>query len=202
MKCKICGTELADGAKVCSVCDTRVSTPAASDRRRESKFGRVIKRFDFKSESKSVLISQIISCVISLFLATRCFSAAGNARGYFMSDVREGLSLLGALLLVFAVLDIVYALLHKHLYDGRFLSVNEFGLVGIGAGQSVLGFLDLKNEHYEAMYDDIVSIQKAQFGTTLCINTENNKINITLPAKRQKEAIQEIERASGITIAK
>lgn len=177
MKCRICGTELTSGTKVCPICDTPVPPRAAPVQKKENKYGRVIRRFDYKGEGTALL-------VISVLLA-----------GLFL------LLNLGGLSVAAAILCVAEGLIAKYVHNSRFLSVNEYGIVGVGQGSSALGFMDYKNEHFEIMYVDIVSIKKETMGTKLCIDTENNKVNIQLPYmpnRETKEAIEAIEHASGM----
>lgn len=173
MKCKICGAELATDAKMCPLCDTPVTAPIQE---KENKYGRVIKRFDYKGEGTAQLVMYILLAAFFLVLG------------------------LGGLSIALAILTVSEGLMSKYLYNSRFLSVNEYGIVGIGQGASALGFFDYKNEHFGILYDDIVSIKKETLGTKLCINTVHNKVNIQLPYlpnSETKEAIEAIERVSG-----
>lgn len=177
MKCRICGTELTSDAKICPMCDTPVTAKVTPVRKQESKFGRIIRRFDYKAEGTAQLIMYFLLA------------------GFFL--VLD----LGALSVAIAILTVAEGAMSKHLYNSRFLSVNEYGVAGIGQGASAMGFFDYKNEHFEFMYADIVSIKKETLGTKLCIDTIHNKVSIQLPYlpnRETKEAIEAIERASGL----
>lgn len=139
----------------------------------------MIRRFNYKGEGTAMLI---VSILLAAF--------------FFVLD-------LGGLSIAAAILCVGEGVMVKYVHNSRFLSVNEYGIVGVGQGGSAMGFLDYKNEHYEVLYSDIVSIKKETMGTKLCIDTENNKVNIQLPYmpnRETKEAIEAIERASGVKV--
>lgn len=200
MKCKVCGTELEHGCKVCPNCDTPITVPYSGTQRAKNKFGQIIKRYEYKADGNARLLAGLLWACFLGFISHRAFSALDNINSYFQSSLYDGVSAVGFICIFLSLFNIAEGFFNKYLYNSRFLSVNEFGIAGVGPSRSLLGFFDYKNENYEIMYSDITSIQRESRGLKLCINTNFSKVYITLPNKSFKDATNAIEQASGISI--